>query len=108
MEKLIHAHPAKTLTAIKLAPILPVPGLMLVGSMRMPVKKFAFINFLVAFFRAVIFMVIGYYFGQIYDSLSRYIKNTEYILFIGIIAAIGIFYAYKKITDRISKKLEKI
>ncbi|MDO8664778.1 MAG: VTT domain-containing protein [Candidatus Liptonbacteria bacterium] len=108
LEKLIHAHPGKTLTAIKLAPVLPVPGLMLVGSMRMPVKKFALINFLIAFFRAIVFIVIGYYFGQIYDSLSHYIKNAEYILFAGIIAVFGIFYAYKKITEKISSKLEKI
>src|SRR3989338_10621048 len=36
LEKLINTHPGKMLTAIKLAPILPIPGLMLVGSMHMP------------------------------------------------------------------------
>lgn len=108
LEKLVHTHPTKTLTAIKLAPILPVPGLMAVGSMHMSVKKFTLINFVIALIRAVIFMTIGYYFGQFYDSLSHYIKNTEYVLLTGIIAALGIFYAYKKITEKISKKLEKI
>jgi membrane protein DedA with SNARE-associated domain len=53
-------------------------------------------------------MTIGYYFGQFYDSLSRYIKNAEYVLLVGVIAALGIFYAYKKVTEKISKKLEKI
>ncbi len=108
IEKLFHSNPIKTLTVIKLAPVLPVPGLMLVGSMHMPVKKFALINFLIAFLRAIVFIVIGYYFGQIYDSLAHYIKNAGYVLFVGIIAAVGIFYAYKKITERISNKLEKI
>ncbi len=108
LEKLFHAHPAKTLTAIKLAPILPVPGLMIVGSMHMSVKKFTLINFVIALIRAAIFMTIGYYFGQFYDSFARYIKNTEYVLLAGAIVAFGIFYAYKKITEKISKKLEKI
>ncbi len=108
LEKLVHDHPAKTLTAIKLAPILPVPGLMIVGSMHMSVKKFTLINFVIALIRAAIFMTIGYYFGQVYDSFSRYIKNTEYILLAAIIAALVIFYAYKKITEKISNKLEKI
>ena len=108
LEKLFHSHPFKTLLAIKLAPVIPVPGLMLVGSMHMSVKKFTLINFLIAFLRAVIFIIIGYYFGQIYDSLAHYVKNAGYILFAGIIAAIGIFYAYKKITEKISGKLEKI
>lgn len=108
LEKLVQAHPVKTLTAIKLAPVLPVPGLMIVGSMRMSLKKFTLINFVIALIRAIIFMTIGYYFGQFYDSFARYIKNTEYILLAGVVAAFGIFYAYKKITERISRKLEKI
>jgi len=108
LEKLIKSHPGKTLTAIKLAPILPVPGLMTIGSMHMSVKKFTIINFVIALIRAAIFMTIGYYFGQVYDSLSRYIKNAEYILLAGIIVVLGIFYAYKKATEKIYKKLEKI
>ena len=108
MEKLVRDHPAKTLTAIKLAPILPVPGLMIVGSMHMSVKKFTLINFIIALIRAVVFIAIGYYFGQFYDSLARYLKNAEYILLIGTIAIFAIFYAYKKIAEKISKKLEKI
>ena len=108
IEKLVKSHPAKTLTAIKLAPILPVPGLLTVGSMHMSVKKFTLINFVIALIRAAIFMTVGYYFGQFYDSMSRYIKNAEYVLLAGIIAASGIFYAYKKATEKISNKLEKI
>lgn len=107
LEKLLRAHPTKTLTAIKLAPILPVPGLMAVGSMHMSVKKFTFINLIIALIRAVIFMTAGYYFGYAYDSMSRYAKNGEYILLAGIIAVFGIFYAYKKITGKIADKLEK-
>ncbi len=106
-ENLVRKHPGKMLTAIKLAPILPVPGLMLVGSTRMSVRKFTLINFIVALIRAVIFIAIGYYFGQIYDSISRYIKNAEYILIIGLIIVVGIYYAYKKVTEKISEKLEK-
>lgn len=108
LEKLVKSHPAKTLTAIKLAPILPIPGLMTVGSMHMSVKKFTLINFVIALIRAAIFMTLGYYFGQFYDSFSRYVKNAEYVLIAAAIAAVVIFYAYKKITEKISKKLEKI
>lgn len=108
MEKMVHSHPIKTLIAIKLAPILPVPGLIIVGSMHMSLKKFTLINFLIALIRAVIFITAGYYFGQVYDSFSRYIKNAEYILLAGIAVVIAIFYVYKKITEKISTKIGKI
>lgn len=101
IENLIHSHPGKTLAAIKLAPFLPIPGLMLVGSTHMSAKKFTFINFLIALPKAVVFMAIGYYFGQIYDSLSRYVKNTEYVLLASVIAIFGIYYIYKKIMGKV-------
>lgn len=108
LEQLIHLHPGKTLTAIKLAPILPVPGLMLVGSTHMPVKKFASINFLIALIRAAIFMVIGYYFGQIYDSVSGYVKNIGYAIGVLAIISVAAYYIYKKTMNKISDKLEKV
>ena len=108
LEKLIREHPGKTLTAIKLAPILPVLGLMLVGSMHMSVKKFSLINFAVALIRAVIFIIIGYYFGQIYDSISGYAENIGYVVVAGMIVAFAIYYIYKKMMSKISDKLEKI
>ncbi len=40
IEALLNSHPTKTLTALKLAPILPTPGLMIAGTSRMPLKKF--------------------------------------------------------------------
>ncbi len=108
LEKLIRTHPAKTLTAIKLAPLLPVPGLMLVGSMHMSIRKFSIINFVVAFVRAVIFIIIGYYFGQIYDSVSGYVKNIAYAIIAGIVIVSAIYYIYKKTLVKISDKLEEI
>lgn len=106
LEKLIQTHSTKTLLAIKLAPILPVPGLMLIGSMHMSVKKFTLINFAIALVRAAIFMSLGYYFGQIYDSISGYAENVGYALVAGIIMAVAVYYSYKKITEKISEKLE--
>ncbi len=108
LEKLLRMHPGKTLTAIKLAPILPIPGLMLVGSMHMSIKKFSAINFTVALIRAVIFIVIGYYFGQIYDSVSVYAKNIGYVIVTGIVIALAVYYIHKKTMKKISEKLEKV
>ncbi|MBI4085320.1 MAG: hypothetical protein HY432_02320 [Candidatus Liptonbacteria bacterium] len=106
LERLIHSHPGKTLTAIKLAPILPVPGLMLVGSTRMSVKKFSLINFLIAFVRAVIFIAIGYYFGEAYDSISIYVDNLGYVILAAIVVGTGVYYAYKKLTEKVAEELE--
>lgn len=40
LETLIKKHPKKTMVAIKLSPLLPTPGLMMMGAVRMSLEQF--------------------------------------------------------------------
>lgn len=107
MASLLNEHAWKTLLALKLTPILPPPGLMLVGAIKMPLRKYATICTLIILPKSLIFMIIGYYFGQAYGTIAHYIKDGTYIIFaiIGIIILINYFYI--KYSGRLGRAIEK-
>ncbi len=108
MEHLIETHPKKTLAAVKLAPLLPAPGLMMIGAARMPMRRYAWITFLVALPKTLLFMALGYYFGAAYDRFSTIFQNGEYFILIAVGAVVVAFYAYKKISAVVSTRFETI
>ena len=63
IEAFFHRHPNKTLIALKLTPVVPTPGLMIVGASRMPLRKFLTVCSVVILPKTVFFMILGYYFG---------------------------------------------
>jgi membrane protein DedA with SNARE-associated domain len=106
MEHLIKTHPKKTLAAIKLAPILPAPGLMMIGASRMPFGRYAWMTLLVALPKTILFMALGYYFGNAYDRFATVFQNGEYFLMIAIALTVIIFYAYQQLSAKLSTRLE--
>ncbi len=108
LERLIHTHPKKTMAAVKLAPMLPVPGLMMIGASRMSFKKFSAIAFVITIPKALLFMALGYYFGRAYDSISRVVEGGQYFIIVALVVIVAAFYAYKKVAATISVRLEAI
>jgi membrane protein DedA with SNARE-associated domain len=108
MERLIEEHPTKTLVAIKLAPVLPAPGLMMIGATKMPFGRYTWMTLAVTLPKTILFMLLGYYFGRTYDSVSHYLQNGEYFIIIALVVVVIVFYLYKKISARLSLRLETI
>lgn len=108
MERLIKTHPKKTLAAIKLAPLLPAPGLMMIGATKMPLKRYTWLTFVVALPKTLLFFALGYYFGAAYDRFSTIFQNGEYFILAAIIVTVIVFYGYKQLSARLSTKLETI
>ncbi len=108
MEKLLHEHAWRTLLALKLTPILPTPGLMLVGATKMPLRKFTTISLLITLPKSLLFMLIGYYFGKAYDQIARYISNGTYVILAIIAAVILIDRLFRKYSARLGQKLEQL
>lgn len=108
MERLIKKHPKKTLAAIKLAPLLPAPGLMMIGATRMSVRRYTWLTFVVALPKSLLFMALGYYFGAAYDRFATVFQNGEYFILIAIGATVIAFYGYKKLSAVLSARLEAI
>ncbi|OGZ33912.1 MAG: hypothetical protein A2174_03435 [Candidatus Portnoybacteria bacterium RBG_13_41_18] len=110
MEKLrilLEKHPGKIIAAIKLSPLVPVPGLIVAGSSHMSPKKFATIITIIILPKTILFMALGYFFGKIYNTIIGYVNDGIYA--IGIILIMGYLahYIYKKAAGKISKNLEK-
>jgi membrane protein DedA with SNARE-associated domain len=108
MERLIKEHPKKTLIAIKLAPVLPAPGLMMIGATKMPFWRYTWMTLVVTLPKTILFMLLGYYFGRAYDRISATLQNGEYFIIIALVVIVATFYAYKKISATLSVRLETI
>jgi len=108
LEHLLHTHPGKTIVVVKLTPFLALPGLMTVGATRFSIKRFISVCSLIIFPKVIIFMVLGYYFGHVYDSISHYVQNAEYFIILAIALILVAHYSYKRLTTLISQRIETI
>lgn len=108
IEELIEKHGGKMLLVLKLTPILPAPGLMMVGALHMPIKKYVTYVLLIAFPKTLFFMFIGYYFGSLYSTINEYIAGGGIILLIVIIIIAFVYYIYLRVTKKMLQKIEKI
>jgi membrane protein DedA with SNARE-associated domain len=88
--------------------MLPAPGLMMIGAVRMPVARYTWMTLLVALPKTLLFMIMGYYFGNAYDRFSSLLENSQYIILIAVGLTVIAFYGYKKISSMISTRLETI
>lgn len=108
LESHLLQHSVKTLIVLKATPVLVVPGLMLVGAARMPFKKFVAWITLITLPKALLFTIIGYYFGYMYDSIfSHYLKDGAIIIFSALVFLV-IYFIYKRVVSRMADKIEKI
>lgn len=107
LQSLLDRHAGKTIVAIKLAPFLPAAGLIVVGSSHMSFRKFAFVSFAITLPKVLSFMMIGFYFGYLYDTASRYLGYGTYLALAALLLFI-IRYGYLRITASISKEIEEI
>ena len=108
MENLLKEHAAKTLTAIKLTPLLPTIGLMIVGAMRMPLRQYSVLSLIITLPRSVLFIITGYYFGQAYDTASRYLEQGTALIAVIIVLILGIRFLYEKVTAKVAKFIEEV
>ncbi len=100
IERHLEQHGGKTLVALKLAPFIPTPGLMLVGVARMRLSKFTLISALITVPKTILFMVVGYYFGRMYDTFS---KDFGYASMA--VAVLILLYSFSKLYQRSAGRL---
>lgn len=108
LEHLLHTHPTKTLLFIKLAPVLPTPGLMIVGMVKMPLGKYIWLSALITLPKVLLFMALGYYFGAAYDTIAHYAQAGEYFIIVAVAAVAAIYWAYQKGSTAISMRLQTL
>lgn len=106
-EELAKKHAWKALSLIKLTSILATPGLIIVGSVRMPIKKYAWICLAITAPTSLFFLVIGYYFGSLYDKIASYLDYGGYAV-VGILVLFAVIYfLWKKFSAKVVERIEK-
>jgi len=107
LENLLRKHFKKTLVGMKFTPVIAPFGYMIIGYMRLSFWRFIYVCSAVTIPKSIVFLLIGYYFGQLYN-INEYIHNII-ILIPSVIALIFVLYfAYKAVTNAIRKKVGKI
>lgn len=107
LEKTIKEHGGKTVAVLKYTPILSTPGLMLVGALGMRWWRYLGFVFLVTVQKTLTFMAVGYFFGRAYN-IGKYIKYGALVPFIFIIIYFILAFLYKRISERVVNKIEKL
>lgn len=102
LEKQLHTHSGKTIAAIKLNPITPMPGLMLIGALRLPLRRFMLVCLLITMPKTILFMLVGYYFGTFYDTFVTKLNNVPLTIGIILVVAIIFFFLFRKFSVQIS------
>lgn len=108
IETLLNSHPVKTLIALKLTPVFPTPGLMMVGTSRMPLKRFVAICSAIILPKTIFFVVLGYCFGTAYNTILRKFERGGLVLGIIIVLIMIIYYGVIKLRSYLAGKIEKI
>jgi membrane protein DedA with SNARE-associated domain len=80
-----------------------VGGIVLVaaGMVRMSYWRFIVFNFIATIPKALILLMLGFYFGLAYVSLSRYLNNIALIAVLAAAAAWAVYVIYKKINIKL-------
>lgn len=90
IEKHYANHPARTIILGKFAYSLELPFLIAAGLFKVDYKKFASYVFIASVPKSFIFILIGYYSGEAYSNINRYLDAAVFM----IVAAISLVLVY--------------
>ncbi|MBC7836975.1 VTT domain-containing protein [Acetobacteraceae bacterium] len=93
----------KTMFFSKLSYGVAAAFIMIAGTVQMPLKKFLSYGFLIAILHYGTLLVLGYYFGNSFGSVSGILENIQYVIGGGTLILsvyfIGKFYINKKMRE---------
>jgi membrane protein DedA with SNARE-associated domain len=107
LEEGIKTHFGKSMFLIKFTPFLTTPGLLLVGTMHVPVKKYVFYSFIITLPRTIFFTLSGFYLGVALSRIVRYTHIAGYLI-LAVMLFIIIKYIIVEIDfSKVSKRVKK-
>ncbi len=102
-EKIAEEHIGKSMTIAKLVPLLALPGLVMMGITRVPMKIYVWWAIVIAIPSSLVYLLLGYYFGAVYDTVERYLHFGGAV----IATFIVIFAVGAHISRRVSQRMEE-
>lgn len=106
LESYFDKHTRKTLLFGKLSHGIGAPVLISAGIVRVKIWEFIWINFIATLFKILILLLIGFYFGQAYVKIDRFLDYFAIGLGVVAVLVLIIFFSYKKIRQRYDSFLE--
>ena len=93
-------HLGKTLLIVKMTP-LAVPGLILAGVGKVPLRKYIKWCSIIILPRAIFFTGVGYFFGILINPIFKYYKITEFLIFSLVLLLFFVYWLTKKISRKL-------
>jgi len=103
LEGYFEKHTKKTLIFGKISHAVGAPILVAAGIVRLPLWEFIWFNFWATLPKSFIFLMIGFYFGQAYVKLSKYLDYFTIGVLILVFIIILSYYCYSKLRFRFEK-----
>lgn len=97
-------HSGKTLIIGKWSHAVGVVVLIAAGVAEMPFWRFIWFNLVASMPKSLIFILIGFYFGQSYSRIGRYLDYAAISTIILTIALIAIYLVARKISSKYEEK----
>ena len=102
LEEHFKEHSGKTILFGKWTHAIGFAILLVAGIVKMPFRKFVWINFVGSLPKSLVFLLIGYYFGQAYQQIDKYFGYATLSMFFVIILVAGIYLFVKKYKNKIA------
>lgn len=101
LENHFNRHSGKTLLFGKLTHSIGAPILVAAGLAKVPFRKFIWYNFIGTLPKSLAFLLIGFYFGQAYQQIDKYLGYAILSVFFAIILAAAIYLFAKRLRKNV-------
>jgi membrane-associated protein len=101
----IKKHPGKTITFVKFTPIIPIPGLLMIGASGVSWKKFLLYSVSLSVVYSLILTILGFYSGKAFNIVEKYIGRSDLIIGAAILLGIGVLFLVNYTSNKISKRM---
>ena len=108
IENHFEKHTRKTLIIGKLSHAFGAPILFAAGMVKVPLLEYLWFNFLATLPKSLAFLLIGYYFGQFYVRLNKYLNYFSIGLLVFVILVLIAYYGYNKVRRRFNGFLNRL
>ena len=95
-EKMFHTHRRKTLITGKMTHALGSIVLLAAGVAEIPFWEFVLYNFLPTLPKSLLLVIVGYFFGEAYAQIDKYITYGSYVIGGLIVVAAIVYLIYRK------------
>jgi membrane protein DedA with SNARE-associated domain len=103
-EKLMAEHIGKAMTISKLVPLLALPGLVMAGVTRVPMRSYVWWAVIIAIPSSLVYLLVGFYFGAVYDQVERYLHLGGIVIALLIVLFGAGFHFARRFSERLERE----